>query len=74
MASPQLVAAADRTISEADIRALALAKVQTTKAFNTLLYANEKGMTDEQIIDREIDLAAARKAMYAAVAAFDKAV
>lgn len=74
MASAQLVEAAARNISEADIRALALAKVNATKVYNAVLYADTKGMSDEQLVDREIELVAVRKAMFAAVSAFDKAV
>ena len=74
MPTPQLVAAANRTSTEADIRALALAKVKTFKAYESVLYASTKEMTDEQLVDRELELSAARKAMYAAANAFDKAV
>lgn len=74
MSSPALVAQAARTSSEADVRALALAKVKATKAFNDLLYAKTDGMTDDELIDREIALVAARSTMHAAISAFDKAV
>ncbi len=74
MPTPQLVAQSERNVSEADVRALALVKVQTTKVYNDILYANTTTMTEEQLVDREINLAAARKAMFVASTAFDKAV
>ncbi len=74
MTSPQLVAQSERNVSEADIRALALVKVKTSKAYNDCLYANTTSWTDEQLIDRELELVAVRKAMFAAAKAFDEAI
>ena len=74
MASPQLVAQSDRTISEADVRALALAKVRAKKAYYVVLDAPTKDMTEDQLVDRELELTRVRKEMFAADAAFDKAV
>lgn len=74
MPSAQLQAQADRNVSEADIRALALAKVRATKAYNAVLYADTKNSSDEELVDHELALSAARKAMFAANSAFDKAV
>lgn len=74
MASPQLVAAADRTSSEADIRALALAKVKAGNAYTAALYANRNEKTDDELVDLELAQVAALKNFQTACSAFDKAV
>ncbi len=74
MTSPNLIAIDSRTSTEADLRALALAKVMATKLYESILLAPTKEMSDDELIDREIQLAMARKAMFAANTAFDKAL
>lgn len=73
LVSPYVAAAAARAASEADVRSLALAKIKARDAFNALLLASTKGMTDEQRIDREIELRRLDKEYDAAVIAFVRA-
>lgn len=73
LVSPYVAAAAVRTASEADVRSLALAKIKASDAFNALLRASTKDMTDEQRIDREIELRRLSKEYDAAHLAFVRA-
>lgn len=74
MASPQLVAQAERNVSETDVRALALAKIKAGSAYTAALHANRLGKTEDELIDMELATVAARKAFEAACIAFNRAV
>lgn len=74
MSSPALVAQANRTSSEADIRALAAAKIAAKRAYDALAMVNTTGKTDEQLADMEIERARAHKAYWDASQAFQRAV
>jgi len=54
------------TISAEPIREVALAKVRAEKAYNEILYRSRDGLTEDQLVDREIELAIARKALFVA--------
>jgi len=74
MASPALEAAAARNVSEADLRALALAKVKAQKVYNEVWLRDTRGYSDEQLIDHEIEVSAAMRALMSASRAFSEAV
>lgn len=74
MSSPQLVAQSNRTISEADIRALALAKAKAEQAYIAVWGKDTRGFTEEQLINHELKLIEVSKAMCAAARAFNEAV
>jgi len=72
--SPFLRKAAARTSTEAQLRELAAAKVATEKVYLAALDAPKAGLTDDQLVDRELALVAARKAFMAADRALHEAV
>lgn len=74
MATPQLVAQSNRTSSEADVRALALAKVRAKKAYDASTLANANGLSDEQLVEHEIERARLFKIYWDASNAFQSAV
>lgn len=74
MPSPELVAHAERTISETDLRALALAKNAAQAEYSKLLLMPRKGLTDDLVADLEIRTARALKAAGAATVAFEQAL
>lgn len=74
LGSPRLRLAASSTRSEAQVRELAGAKVAAEKAYLGLLDSPKAGLSDDQLVDREIALVAARKAFLAADRALHEAV
>lgn len=55
MSSPQLVAQSNRTSSEADIRELVRAKMRAQAEWDTFCRVNRNNLSEEQLIDREIE-------------------
>lgn len=72
--SPSLRLAVSRTRSEATVRALAAAKVAAEKVYLAALGVPTAGLSDDQLVDREIALVEARKAFMAADRALHEAV
>lgn len=74
MSSHRLLAAASSNRTEARVRDLAGAKVAAEKAYLALLDSTKAGLSDDQLVDREIALVAARKGFLAADRALHEAV
>jgi hypothetical protein len=55
MSSPQLVAQSNRTSSETDIRELVRAKMRAQAAWDAFCHQNRSYLSEEQLIDREIE-------------------
>lgn len=59
--------------SEAEIRALALAKVKAQKVYNEVWLRDTRDYTDEQLVDHELEVNAAMKVLFAAGRALSEA-
>lgn len=77
MPSPQIEVAAASTRTESEVRgtkALALKVVEAQKAYKALLLCDTSGMSDDDLAEREIKMARARREMGAASFALSQAM